>query len=112
MSYEQISPEVYQVYQPETPWQPGAKGWWRAPIPGWGENPNLLDTHVKAIHGLGCSGARTTAGLGCAGGCGCKGTGETATPAPTATPELPGWGVAAVILVTMAAGVLLLRKSR
>ena len=71
MSYAQIDRSVYEVYQPETPWHAGAKGWWSAPIPGWGQNPNLLDTHRKAIQGLGCGGK-----------CGCKGVGAYYAPEP------------------------------
>ena len=97
MSYEQISPEVYQVYQPDTPWHAGARGWWSAPIPGWGQNPNLLDTHVKAVQGLGCG-----------GGCGCKGAGQTDEAAVTKQP-VPIPAVIAVVLV-VGAGLLLLRK--
>ena len=63
MSYADIPEDVYRVYQPDTPWHPGAPGWSTAPIPGWGQNPNLLDTHRKAIQGLGCGSG------GCCGGC-------------------------------------------
>lgn len=63
MSYAQIKEDVYRVYQPDTPWHPGAPGWTSAPIPGWGQNPNLLDTYKKAVQGLGCGTG------GCCGGC-------------------------------------------
>lgn len=62
MSYAEIGPPIYEVYQPNKPWHPGAPGWYSAPIPGWGQNPNLLDTYRKAVQGLGC------------GGCGCGGS--------------------------------------
>lgn len=61
MSYASIGPAVYEVYQPETPWHIGAKGWYSAPVPGWGQNPNLLDRYRYAVQGLGCG-----------GGCGCS----------------------------------------
>lgn len=110
MSYAQIAPEVYQVYQPETPWHPGAKGWWSAPVPGWGQNPNLLDRHEKAVQGFGeyYEGGSGGEALGCGGGCGCKGTGADA--AASEVKEFPVTAVVAVAIV-ITAGLLLMRKA-
>lgn len=79
MSYAQVGPSIYSVYQPDTPWQPGSSGWSRPYVPGWGENPNLLDTPTKAIQGLGCGGS-----------CGCGQTEETDVAADSNWPIYVG----------------------
>jgi hypothetical protein len=80
MSYAAIQPPVYAVYQPDQPWHPGSSGWSRPYIPGWAQNPNLLDRHRYAIQGLGCG----------SGGCGCGcGTGQNNNGNSEATPAEP-----------------------
>lgn len=72
MSYSDITPGYYQMYQPDSPWHAGASGWRDAPVPGWGENPNLVGPKRVGVEGL--------------GGCGCSGVGDAATTAaPAAT---------------------------
>lgn len=53
MSYIQVRPGFYEMYQPDGPWSPGAPGWSRAPVPMWGNNPNLRGPRMLATHGLG-----------------------------------------------------------
>lgn len=53
MSYIQVRPGFYEMYQPDGPWAPGAPGWSRAPVPMWGNNPNLRGPAMLATHGLG-----------------------------------------------------------
>lgn len=53
MAYEVLNPAFYQYKQPGTPWHPGAPGWSKAPVPGWGMNPNLIGTPRIAVNGLG-----------------------------------------------------------
>lgn len=77
MSYAQISPQVYEVYQPDGTWEIGAPGWTNAPFPGWGQNPNLLDRHRMAVQGLGCG-----------GGCGCNSGAKAGVGAYYATETL------------------------
>jgi hypothetical protein len=55
VSYAAITPEYYQMLQPDTPWRAGAPGWTAAPFPGWGENPNLRGPARLAVNGCGCS---------------------------------------------------------
>lgn len=106
MSYAAIDPAIYEVYQPNTPWHAGARGWWGAPVPGWGQNPNLLDTHRKAIQGLGCGSG------GCCGGC--KGVGEgplVQVPQPQSSLERNWpWLVGAAGLLALGGGLLLRRR--
>lgn len=40
-SYQELTPDFYQTYQHENWQHPGSDGWSTAPVPGWGENPNL-----------------------------------------------------------------------
>lgn len=92
MSYAAIGPDVYRVYQPDTPWHPGAKGWYSAPVPGWGQNPNLLDRKRYAVQGLGCG-----------GGCGCS-VGQEGATTPAGS-DLPKYiAVAALLGVVFLAG--------
>lgn len=67
MSYVSTSPGYYQMLQPNSVWHPGGPGWSKAPVPGWGENPNLVGPPRLAVSGLGgcasCSGLGST-GLG------------------------------------------------
>ena len=42
MSYSDIKPEYYRMFQPDSPWHAGSEGWASAPWPGWGRNPNLV----------------------------------------------------------------------
>ena len=54
------------MLQPDTPWAPGAAGWSRAPVPMWGNNPNLRGPAMLATHGLGqepSTGAKAGIGL-------------------------------------------------
>lgn len=101
MSYAEIGPDVYRVYQPDSPWHPGAEGWYSANVPGWGQNPNLLDRRRYAIQGLGCGGS-----CGCGGGC--KGVGatiESAEPESDAPKYLLVAGLLGVVIVaTLATG--------
>lgn len=55
MSYANIKPEYYRMFQPDSPWHAGAPGWKNAPWPGWGENPNLVGPSRLAIEGLGAA---------------------------------------------------------
>ncbi len=57
MSYANIKPEYYRMFQPDSPWHAGAPGWKNAPWPGWGENPNLVGPPRLAVEGLGDSGS-------------------------------------------------------
>ena len=62
MSYVNIEPGYYQMLQPDSVYHPGGSGWSTAPVPGWGENPNLVGPPRLAVGAL--------------GGCGsCKGLG-------------------------------------
>lgn len=104
MSYSEIKPEYYRMFQPDSPWHAGAPGWSTAPWPGWGRNPNLVGQPRVGVDGLGAIGAigamgayyankfeQPISGLGRAlGGCGCKGMGDAviATPAPSSSPAL------------------------
>lgn len=93
MSYSEIKPEYYRMFQPDSPWHAGAPGWKDAPWPGWGRNPNLVGPprlgvgglgayyapeYERAINGLGAYYApeyeRAISGLGC--GCSGKATGD------------------------------------
>ena len=53
MSYQPVTPEFYQMFTPDTPWHAGAEGWSVAPVPGWGDNPNLVGPPLLAMEGLG-----------------------------------------------------------
>ena len=53
MSYAEIKPEYYRMFQPDSPWHAGAPGWKDAPWPGWGRNPNLVGPPRLAVEGLG-----------------------------------------------------------
>lgn len=52
MSYYGLKPEYYEEFQPATPWHQGAPGWSVAPIPGWGQNPNLRGPRLLATDGF------------------------------------------------------------
>jgi hypothetical protein len=65
MSYFGVKPAYYQEFQPGTPWQQGAPGWSVAPIPGWGQNPNLRGPERLAVSGcVACGQTETGSGLG------------------------------------------------
>ena len=68
MSYQTVTPEFYQMFTPGTPWHAGAEGWSVAPVPGWGDNPNLVGPPLLAVEGLGAyyknQFTRPIAGLG------------------------------------------------
>lgn len=70
MSYVNIEPGYYQMLQPDSVYHPGGSGWSTAPVPGWGENPNLVGPPLLAVNGLGCTsckglgGVRAVSGLG------------------------------------------------
>lgn len=55
MSYVNLTPAYYAQQRPETPYQPGSKGWLQARVPGWGENPNSSWSSEQAINGLGAA---------------------------------------------------------
>ncbi len=59
MSYANIKPEYYRMFQPDSPWHAGAPGWKNAPWPGWGENPNLVGPPRLAVEGLGAATRRS-----------------------------------------------------
>lgn len=100
MSYSEIKPEYYRMFQPDSPWHAGSSGWKDAPVPGWGRNPNLVGPPRLAVNGLGAYFApeyerainglgayfapeyeRAINGLGKSPGCGCSGnaTGDVST---------------------------------
>jgi len=56
MSYYGIPPAYYEEFQPGTPWHQGARGWSRAPVPGWGANPALVGPRRLAMHGCSACG--------------------------------------------------------
>lgn len=100
MSYSELKPEYYRMFQPDSPWHAGAPGWKSAPWPGWGRNPNLVGPPRLAVNGLGAYFApkyeTAISGLGRglgSSGCGCKGAsgmGDGAALAPTATEMASG----------------------
>lgn len=102
MSYAQIKPEYYRMFQPDSPWHAGSPGWKSAPWPGWGRNPNLVGPPRLAVEGLGAYYApkyeHPISGLG--GGCGCKSVGADAAPASNVKGALMIAG-AAVLLITL-----------
>lgn len=53
MSYTQPRAGYYEMFQPDSPWAPGAPGWSKAPVPMWGNNPNLRGPRMLATHGFG-----------------------------------------------------------
>jgi hypothetical protein len=53
MSYIQVRPGFYGMLQADSPWAPGAPGWSSAPVPMWGNNPNLRGPAMLATHGFG-----------------------------------------------------------
>lgn len=55
MSYVSVTPDYYKMLQPDGPWGAGSPGWSRAPVPGWGQNPNRVGPPRQAVNGLGCS---------------------------------------------------------
>jgi hypothetical protein len=57
MSYAEIKPQYYKMFQPDSPWHAGAPGWKDAPWPGWGRNPNLVGPPRLGVEGLGAMGA-------------------------------------------------------
>ncbi len=112
MSYAQVKPEYYRMFQPDSPWHAGSEGWTQAPWPSWGVNPNRVGPPRLAVEGLGAYFKpvyeKPIAGLGAyfkptyekpisgLGGCGCgaaRGIGADATvvdntvmtPQPAAT---------------------------
>ena len=96
MSYSDIKPEYYRMFQPDSPWHAGSEGWSSAPWPGWGRNPNLVGQPRVGVEGLGAYYANTLeqpiSGLG--GGCGCKGVGDAAVSSPVVGTKSPALGVA------------------
>lgn len=40
-SYADLSTDFYKTFQHDNWQHPGSDGWMSAPVPGWGENPNL-----------------------------------------------------------------------
>lgn len=104
MSYAEIKPQYYRMFQPDSPWHAGSEGWTKAPWPSWGVNPNRVGPPRLAVEGLGAYfkpvyerpvaglGAyfkpvyeRPVAGLGC--GCQVANNGVGADAVTPATPE-------------------------
>jgi len=111
MSYSEIKPEYYRMFQPDSPWHAGSKGWSTAPWPGWGRNPNLVGQPRVGVEGLGAYYAnkfeQPINGLG--GGCGCKGVGAApVTLTPTTNPE--PWIVSAVAIGVLGIAYFALQK--
>jgi hypothetical protein len=52
MSYAQVTPEYYRMLQPDSAWHAGSPGWSRAPVPGWGMNPNRVGPPRLAVNGV------------------------------------------------------------
>ena len=76
MSYVNIEPGYYQMLQPSSVYHPGGSGWSTAPVPGWGENPNLVGPPRLAVGALGgCSSCKGLGGVRAVSGFG-------ADPAP------------------------------
>lgn len=53
MSYDNVKPAFYEMFQPGMPWHAGSTGWTKAPYPGWGNNPNRVGPAYLAVNGLG-----------------------------------------------------------
>lgn len=53
MSYVNVTPQYYEMLQPDGPFEAGSPGWSSAPVPGWGANPNLVGPPRWAVNGLG-----------------------------------------------------------
>jgi len=66
MSYAAITPEFYQMNQPESPWHAGGPGWTGAPWPGWQINPAQVGPAFLATQGV--------------GDCGCSSVGSAEEP--------------------------------
>jgi hypothetical protein len=96
MSYVNTSPGYYQMLQPNSVWHPGGPGWSTAPVPGWGENPNLVGPPRLAVSGLG--GCSSCSGLG--GVKAFSGLGEE--------PQTAGQTAKMVVLGAVGLGVLLI----
>lgn len=94
MSYAEIKPDYYRMFQPDSPWHAGSAGWKSAPWPGWGRNPALVGPARLATNGLGAYFAPVyerpitgASGLGSAG-CGCgRPVGDDAATLPTPAPS-------------------------
>lgn len=67
MSFVAVPRQNFETFQADGPWQSGARGWSRAPVPGWGMNPNQTLPRFQAT-----------------AGCGCSGMGDTTAPTPPA----------------------------
>lgn len=63
MSYVEVGRDFYSMLQPDTAWAPGAPGWSRAPVPMWGNNPNLRGPSMLATHGVGQETSKAGAGI-------------------------------------------------
>jgi hypothetical protein len=64
MSYFGVKPATYAEFQPGTPWRQGAPGWSAAPVPGWGQNPNLRGPSQLATDGCAACGQTEGSGVG------------------------------------------------
>jgi hypothetical protein len=115
MSYSELKPEYYRMFQPDSPWHAGSEGWSTAPWPGWGRNPNLVGQSRVGVNGLGAYYAnkfeQPISGLG-KSGCGCKGIGDTAaTPVITTTTSNPApWVIAAFAVGAMSIAYFAMHK--
>lgn len=109
MSYSDIKPEYYRMFQPDSPWHAGSEGWASAPWPGWGRNPNLVGQPRVAVDGLGAYYANTfEQPINGLGGCGCKGVGDSVN-ADTTTSV---WVVGAFAVGLAAIAYFAMHKSR
>lgn len=55
MSYVNIPPAYYAANRPGTLYHPGGRGWSKAQVPGWGENPAMSWPAAQAVNGLGAA---------------------------------------------------------
>lgn len=53
MSYANVPPSYYQVFEPNAPWHAGSPGWSTAWVPGWGNNPNRAGPPRLGVQGTG-----------------------------------------------------------
>jgi hypothetical protein len=56
MSYLDIQPSFYEMFNPGDPWHAGGTGWTKSPLADrWGMNPNQVGPRMLAVEGLGRS---------------------------------------------------------
>lgn len=64
-SYADLSTDFYKTFQPDNWQHAGSQGWSSAPVPGWGNNPNLQMFARRAMDGLGCPPCNIAGASGC-----------------------------------------------